>query len=654
MYKRHLFFGLFIFLVLNIQARLFICKPDALLTRTFDGSCNNLLFNQRGKTGTFYQTGPEGREAYPGIYEPAPAVTPTYANIDQLPSDGPRGNARNISHELAMRTDENAIDPLGHSMLSTMFGQFINHDLENTRTKNAHLLGNADLKTFILSQEDPGCYQNPQVPVGDKEYMCMDDDPVRTVSIKSSVGVFDDDDTLQVYNDATSFFDLDHVYGRTKQINDILRSNIEGKMKTTESVHVDFSSVVPGLPPVSKTLENLLPFYEDATVPLDPLYAVLGLEKSVFSAGDERLNQNMALTFFHTLFVREHNKICDELMDDNPVYRLMPTLFDDVIFQKARSILIAKYQHILYEQYLPSVYGTYFSNKLGPYQGYRLNVDPTTSTVFSNVAFRYGHFTPKSYFALDKCGNPIVNNMVVPMKQPFVGFQNPTPLALSPIGRIADSGGVDNIARGLIEQTVHENYFTVEEILRNFPALAGAFDLATIDIMRARYNSIPNYQQVRKHYYRDDSNPLKDSIYGLPDCPSNLENDEGVSDPIECFLHITSNVDKAQKLKELFSKINNIDAVVGVSLEDHVEGTSFGRTAGHIVVDEFRRTRDGDRFFYKNTVEWLRFPLKTRQTIESTTMGEILRRNLDGSVVEFPDNPFIVPENYRQNLALSC
>lgn len=637
----------------SVHSSLFICEPKSLLHRTFDGSCNNLLYSNRGSAGTFFKTGSEGREAYPGIHDPPPQTTPTYENISQLPSDGPRGNARTISNEFAKRTDENAIDPNGHNMFSTMIGQFINHDLENTRTKNSNQLGGADLKTFMLSQDDPGCFQNPQVPIGDRPYFCMNNDTVLAVGIKSSVGSLDNEGTIRVYNDATSYFDLDHVYGRTKEINELLREGKNGKMLMTDSVDVSFSSVVPGLPPVSKTLENLLPFKEDANVPLDPLYGFLGLPKSVFVAGDERLNQNMALTFFHTLFAREHNKICDELIEDNMVYKFFPTLMDDVIFEHARKINIAKWQHILYEQYLPSVYGTYFSDKVGAYANYKPNVDPSTLTVFAGVAFRYGHYTPKSYFALNECGQPIVNDMVVPMKQPFVGFQNPTPMALSSIGRMADSGGVDNIARGLIEQPVQENYFTVEEILRNFPALAGSFDLATIDIMRARYNSIPNYLKVRKAYYAD-SNPLNDGIYGLSDCPAHLENDLNTDDPIECFLHITSNVERAEKLKSLYGKINNIDAIVGVQSEDHVAGTSFGRTAGHIVVDQFRRTRDADRFFYKNLPHWLTFSIKERQQILGTTMGEILRRNLKDSSIEFPDNPFVVPENYRENLLNAC
>lgn len=653
-YSIYIYISILLLIVNTAYTTTLFCPPDSLLRRSLDGSCNNLLFKEYGKVGTFFKAGSEGREHYPGIYDPAPEVTPTYEDYCLLPSDGPRGNARHISNELATRHHEDAIDMNGHNMLSTMIGQFINHDLHNTRTKNSDVLGHADLKTFILSQDDAACYNNPQVPINPRDYFCFDNDTIRVVGIKPSVGIFDEDETITVYNDASSFLDLDHVYGRTKEIGEKLRSGTGGKMLVTESVDVAFGSFIPGLPAVSKTLENLLPFYEETLVPVDPVFRTLGPEKTVFSAGDTRLNQNMALTFLHTLFVREHNKICDEIISNNILYKLLPRQFDDLIFERARRLNIAKYQHIVYEQYLPTVYGEYFSDKVGDYDSYQPMTDPSTSNLFSNVAFRYGHYTPKSYFALDECGNAISNNVPVPgLKQVFVGFQNPSPMAISAVGRIAGAGGLDNIARGLIEQPVHENYFTIEEILRSFPASAGVFDLGTIDIMRARYNSIPNYQHVRKHYFKSGNETL-DNIYGLEDCPASLEHNSETKDPLSCFLHITSDCEKAEKLRTLFSKINNIDAIVGVGLEDHVEGTSFGRTAGHIVVDQFKRSRDGDRFFYKNTIEWLKFTSRERQDIMNTSIGSILRRNLKDSVLEFPDDAFTVPVDYVDDLKTQC
>jgi peroxidase len=73
--------------------------------------------------------------------------------------------------------------------------------------------------------------------------------------------------------------------------------------------------------------------------------------ETVFSAGDERSSENILINTLHVLFVREHNRLCDLYKNQHPTWT------DEQIFQKARTIVIAEYQNIIYKELLPTVFG---------------------------------------------------------------------------------------------------------------------------------------------------------------------------------------------------------------------------------------------------------------------------------------------------------
>ena len=93
-----------------------------------------------------------------------------------------------------------------------------------------------------------------------------------------------------------------------------------------------------------------------------------------------------------TALFRQHNLIAEELAALNPHWD------DERIYQEARRISIAQWQHIIYNEYLPAVIGRRKMEEVGIFplqkgfsRDYDENVNPSILNEFSAVAFRFGH-----------------------------------------------------------------------------------------------------------------------------------------------------------------------------------------------------------------------------------------------------------------------
>ena len=59
----------------------------------------------------------------------------------------------------------------------------------------------------------------------------------------------------------------------------------------------------------------------------------------------------------HTLWMREHNRLAESLGNQHPNWT------DDKLFNEARRIVIAEYQHIIYKEWLPNILGVDYMKK---------------------------------------------------------------------------------------------------------------------------------------------------------------------------------------------------------------------------------------------------------------------------------------------------
>lgn len=317
-----------------------------------------------------------------------------------------------------------------------------------------------------------------------------------------------------------------------------------------------------------------------------------------FLAGDIRANENAALTSMQTIWMREHNRIATELAMHNP------DLTDEELYQQARQIVAAELQAITFNEFLPALLG---SNAISRYQGYDSTVDPSIANEFSTAAYRFGHTMLSSeLLRLDENGNVADEGNLALLN----AFFNPSEVA---------NNGVDSLLRGLTVNLAQEIDNQVVDDVRNFlfgPPGAGGFDLASLNIQRGRDHGLSDYNSTRV-------------ALGL--------------DAVEDFSDITSDPDVAARLEQLYGTVDNIDLWVGGLAEDHLPGSSMGETFTAIIVDQFERLRDGDRFWYENI-----FSGESLRKINNTTLADVIERNSNVSGLQ--ENVFFAPSVMQVDL----
>jgi len=464
------------------------------------------------------------------------------ANIDLIraashayPDDGAtlagqdRPNPRALSNAIFSQAD--LIDNThALSAFTWMWGQFLDHDIS-------------------LTPDDSGESANITPPA---------DDPWFGADITFHRSRHDGGNPRQHPNVITAFIDASNVYGSDPTRADFLRTGAGGRMKTTTTAEGD-----------------LLPF-NTAGLP----NAGGDDNTALFIAGDIRANENVALTSLHTLFVREHNRLADQLAASNPTWT------DEQIYQRARKLVGAEMQAITYNEFLPALLG---DDALGSYSGYDDTVNPSILSEFSTAAFRVGHtmLTPR-ILRYDEHHNEIDAGHLALMD----AFFRPD--------RLMTEGGIDPILRGAAYTPQQEVDAQVIDDVRNFlfgPPGSGGLDLVTLNIQRGRDHGLTDYNTVRQ-------------AFGLS--------------PVLDFDQITDNTALADTLAAMYGDVSDIDPWVGMLAEDHYRDAAVGETIFTILVQQFEALRDGDRFFYLNDSDLTADDLAM---LESTTLADIISHN---------------------------
>ena len=300
------------------------------------------------------------------------------------------------------------------------------------------------------------------------------------------------------------------------------------------------------------------------------------------------MNEQTALTVMHTIWMREHNRIADELQQLNSQWDR------EEVFQTARKIVGAEIQKITYKDYLPLLLGqSVFNELIGNYTGYNAAINPGVPNGFSTAAYRFGHSQIRPTFdRLNENYDPIDAGPLNLVD----AFFNPS--------QYAASGGTDPILRGLVSNSARRIDEFLNDVLTNhlFQARVppAGLDLASLNIQRGRDHGLPPYMIWKRWAQRT--------------C--------GVSSNFENQLTFI-------RLLQTYGSLETVDLWVGGLAEERLPGSLVGATFACIIANAFAALRDGDRFYYENTDQTALFSAEQRVEIEKTSLSRIICDNAD-------------------------
>ncbi len=363
-------------------------------------------------------------------------------------------------------------------------------------------------------------------------------------------------------NEVTHWWDGSQIYGSDQATQDRLRSMMGGKMR----------------------LED------DGRLPLDGK----GIEDTGFTR-----NWWVGLSMLHTLFVREHNAICDHLANAYPDWD------DRRLFNVARLINAAVMAKIHTVEWTPAILpnpGLNFGVNMNWYGGLTnvLRKGKNRKTV-ADINVR----NPEMGGVV---GNPVEKHgRAFGLTEEFVEIYRlhsllPETLALRRANHAADTeqvafhasrqSGSGKITARYAMADLFFSFGTQHPgalVLNNYPrfmqelSIPGNpfFDMGTVDIVRARERGVPRYNEFRRQL-------------GL--------------NPISIFEDLTDSAEHVAKLKQVYGSdpadVEKLDLLVGTLAEGHrPTGFGFGETMFSIFLLNATRRLQADRFFTDSYTE---------------------------------------------------
>ncbi|KAK3094346.1 hypothetical protein FSP39_000628 [Pinctada imbricata] len=554
------------------------CNPTDRY-RTSDGTCNNLHRPKWGASNT-----PQARflaaAYYDGLNKPRAFSETGHA----LPS------AREVSN--CIHNSEKSTFISNHLTIMFMtWGQFVDHDFSGTPITKG--FNNSDIRCCHLDEGSKdlrgSCFPIP-IPKDDPHfrYSCMN-------FIRSAAAPNEDcePEWRNPINQHTSYIDASNVYGATKETAHDLRAYHGGFLKMFER----------GMLPKSEKVKCMKEMKNDYC----------------FAAGDDRSMVVPSLSYVHTLFVREHNRLASKLALLNPHWD------DERIYQESRKIVSALMQQITYVEYLPLVLGKECLEKnqiMIKSPDFDTVYDPTedasTANVFSTAAFRFGHSQIPNHQAI--AGKDGIIRGVLPIEKTFN----------RPSFMLQNNGlGYDGVGNWVVNDVQAKDDRFLDDGVRNKLFLddkGRSFDLSALNIQRGRDHGLPSYNSWRL-------------ICGLPTAKHFGIGPGGLVD---------IDAEAAVKFRKLYRHTDDIDLFPAAMSERKIPGSLVGPTFACILAKQFRKYRLGDRFWYENNFNEIGFTKDQLIQIKKMRLSSVMCANTRIRSIQF--GAFQVPSMHNPRM----
>ncbi len=194
------------------------------------------------------------------------------------------------------------------------------------------------------------------------------------------------------FSDVSSFIDGSNIYGPNEEIASLLRAK--------QGIHTNENSNTTR---ITKCIGGKLRLQSHTSLPIyvtnvtESYVTNLGTlpTNQMFLLGDAAGNANPPVLALSVLFLREHNRLCDELL------QMHPNWGDELLYQEARRyfekhessknlrnlqrMVIGSLQSIFVNEYLPVVLG----HALPPYSNYNPQLNPGIDVLFSTAGISF-------------------------------------------------------------------------------------------------------------------------------------------------------------------------------------------------------------------------------------------------------------------------